>query len=240
MGDDPEADDIVELGGRRLRPPGWPPSHWPGWRPSRGAGVLAVAALVVGLAAGYAAGDSRGSAALPAPTVTASPASPPAATFSFADSPALAQGASACSEQSGRVLELGVQVTNQSTAAITLQTARAVLPMGGLKQVTWQWATCGAIPSGLGRAGEILAPGASTWLTATFKVQLRCPAPEPVQFTFGYLAQGRSGTVSLPGFPDLSQVPYSGCPLPTANTYNAQIVTEINWPARHLPAATGR
>jgi hypothetical protein len=29
--------------------------------------------------------------------------------------------------------------------------------------------------------------------------------------------QGRSVSVSLPGFPDLGQVPYSGCPQPTAD-----------------------
>ena len=41
---------------------------------------------------------------------------------------------------------------------------------------------------------------------------MRCPAPAPVQFTVDYLAQGRSFTASLPGFADLGQVPYSGCP----------------------------
>jgi len=224
MGDDPRADDVVELGGRRFLPPGW--------RPSRGAGVLAVAALIAGLAAGYAAGDrhARGSAALPRPagtaTPSASPASVPAATFSFANSPPLIQDTAACSAQTGRELQLGVQVTNRSAAPLTLQTARAVLPMGGLKQVTQQWAPCGALPDGLIPAGDILQPGASTWLTVTFKVQVRCPAPAPVQFTVGYLAQGRPAAASLPGFPDLSQVPYSGCPANTAGSWHAQVITE--------------
>jgi hypothetical protein len=227
MSDEPQADDLVELGGRQFRLPSWLASRLPGWRPSRGAGVLAVAALVVGLAAGYAAGDSRarGSAALPAPAATASA---PAATFSFADSSALTQDIATCSVQTGRELQLGVRVTNQSTATITLLTARAVLPRGGLKQVTWQWATCGAIPDGLGQSDEILAPGASTWLTATFKVQLRCPGPAPVQFTVGYLVQGKPLTASLPGFPDLSQVPYTGCQPTMAGTFSAQSITEIS------------
>jgi hypothetical protein len=60
---------------------------------------------------------------------------------SFANSPPLIQDTGACSAQTGRELQLGVQVTNQSAAPLTLQTARAVLPMGGLKQVTQQWAT---------------------------------------------------------------------------------------------------
>jgi hypothetical protein len=136
----------------------------------------------------------------------------PNATFAFADSPALVQDTGACSTQIGEELQLGVQVTNQSAAPLTLQTVRAVLPMGGLKQVTQQWAPCGALPDALVQADNILQPGASTWLTVTFKVQLRCPGPLPVQFTVGYLGQSHSATASLPGFPDLGQVPYSGCP----------------------------
>lgn len=213
MGDEPQADDVVEQGDRRVL--------LPNWRPSRGAGVLAVAALIVGLAAGYAAGDwhARGIVALPMPAGTATPSASlapvptapvPDATFSFADSPALGQDTGTCSVQLGSDLQLGAQITNQSAVPLTLQTVRAVLP-GGLKQVTQQWAPCGALPGGLTRGDAILQPGASTWLTVTFLVQLRCPAPIPVQFTVGYLAQGHSATASLPGFSDLSQVPYSGC-----------------------------
>jgi hypothetical protein len=222
MADEIGTDDVVELGsGRRHR--------LPGWRPSRGADVLAVAALVAGLAIGYAAGDQHtgGTAALPAPTATASPssASAPDAMFSFANSPALTQDIGACSVQTGRQLQLGVQVTNQSAEPLTLLTAKAVLPLGGLNQVTWQWATCGAIPDGLGQAVIVLMPGQSTWLTATFTVQLHCPGPLPVQFSVGYLVQSHSVTASLPGFPDLSQVPYSGCPPVTASLRSVQIVT---------------
>ena len=99
-----------------------------------------------------------------------------------------------------------------STAAITLQTAKAVLPLGELKQVAWQWATCGAIPAGPAQDNNVLMPGQSTWLSATFKVQVTCPGPAPVEFTVGYLARGKAASASLPGFPDLGQVPYSGCP----------------------------
>ena len=234
MDDHPRADDIVELGSRWFR--------LPDWRPSRGAGLLAVGALVIGLVAGYAAGDqhAHGGAALPKPAVTASPASVPTSKFSLAGSLALTQDIAACSVQSAYGLELGVQLTNRSTAPLTLQTVKAVLPMGGLRQVNWQWSTCGAIPSGLGQANTVLLPGMSTWLTVMFKVQLRCPGPAPVQFSVGYLTQGHSVAASLPGFADLSQVPYSGCPPPTASTFSTQIVTPINSPTRHPPAAAGR
>lgn len=226
MGDETGADDIVASGsGRRLR--------LPDWRPSRGAEILAVAALVVGLAAGYAAGSrpADGGPARPGPTAaaTASPsASAPASPVAF-DSLALAQDTGACSVQEGTDLELGVQFSNRSTQPLTLTAARAVLPIaGGLKQLTWQWGTCGALP---GRPGQgvnivvpgqralvpgqgaaILMPGQADWLTVTFKVVLGCPAVYPVQFSVGYLAHGRSFTASLPGFPDLGRVPYSGCP----------------------------
>jgi hypothetical protein len=221
MGDEPHADDLLELGGRPSRLfllPGQWRSRLPGWRPSRGAAVFAAAALVVGAAAGYAAGDrhARGGAALPAPAPAPS-APAPATSFSFAGSPALTQDTGACSAQTAQGLQLGVQVSNQSGKPLTLRTPRAVLPLGGLKEVGWQWSPCGALPNGFGQADQILLPGQSTWMTVTFKVQPRCPAAYPVQFSVGYLVQGRSASVSLPGFPDLSQVPYSGCPRPAAN-----------------------
>jgi hypothetical protein len=211
MGDEIASDDVVESGGRRFR--------LPDWRPSRGAEILAVAALVVGLAAGYAAGGSRagGGAARPQPTVTVttSPSGPaPAASFSFANSPALFQDTGACSTQTGTELQLGVQVTNQATEPVELQTVKAVLPLGGLKQLTWQWGPCGELSNSVSQADLILGASDSVWLTVTFKVQVHCPGPLPVQFSVGYVLRGPTVTASLPGFPDLGQVPYSGCPAP--------------------------
>jgi len=206
-------DDVVELGGTsRLR--------LPHWRPSRGGGVLAVAALAVGLVAGYAAGDTQQGGAAPRPqptvTVTASPSAPaPAASLSLLGSLALTQDTAACSVQTGNELQLGIQLTNRSTQPVTLRTATATMPPGFLRLVGWQWQTCGALPSS-GQADEILSPGQSSWLTVTFKVQVRCPGAAHVQFTVGYLAQGQTWTAALPGFPDLSQVPYSGCPANSA------------------------
>jgi len=220
-----EDDDVVELGGtRRLRLP-----HWP---PSRGAGVLIVAALAVGLAAGYAAGDTQRGGAAPRPqptvTVTAAPsAAAPAATFSLPGSLALTQDTAACSVQTGHELQLGIQLTNRSTQPVTLTTVTATMPPGFLRLAGWQWQTCGALPRG-GQADEILSPGQSAWLTATFKVQVSCPGAAHVQFTVGYRAQGQSWTAALPGFPDLSQVPYSGCPSNSAaGTRDAIQVQEV-------------
>src|SRR5262249_54025731 len=140
----------------------------------------------------------------------------PATSFLFAGAPALTQDTGACSAQTAQGLQLGVQVSNQSAQPLTLRTPRAVLPLGGLKEVSGQWSPCGALPNRLGQGDQILMPGQSTWMTVTFKVQRHCPAADPVQFSVGYLVQGKSVAVSLPGFPDLGQVPYSGCPRPVA------------------------
>ncbi|MGH3210176.1 MAG: hypothetical protein ACRDNO_20720 [Trebonia sp.] len=237
MADEPESGDLVELGGRRLRLPDWVAARMPAWRPSRGAGVLVVAALVIGLAAGYAAGDNaRGGAALPAPS--SSPAPSATQVFSVAGVPALTQDTGACSLQRGQDLVLGIQLTNQSPEPITLTTTKAVLPLGGLRQVTWQWATCGAIAAPPAQADAILLPGESAWMAVTFTVKNECPGPDPVEFSIGYLEQGKPATASVPGFPDLSEVPYSGCGTTTAAA--APSLALINWPAWHSAVAAGR
>jgi hypothetical protein len=241
MSDEPGHDDIVELGGQRLRFPGWRPAwlpDWrPGWRPSRATAIIAAAALAVGLVAGYAVGDSRGPGGAARAATSVSP--PPAAPLSFgATSPALYQDTGGCSTQSGDELQLGVQITNQYSRPIALQTAKAVLPLGGLKQLSWQWGPCGALPgaigpngagpAGAGQTAVIVAAGGSIWLTMTFKVQVRCPGPLPVQFSVGYQWQGHQVTASLPGFPDLSQVPYDSCPTDTGTNTGAESATIVS------------
>ncbi len=210
-------DDILESGSRES---GSRRFRLPDWRPSRGAEVFAGAALAAGLAAGYAAGNSSaGSGAAPRPTVTVtaspsgSPGAVPAGSFPFSYSSALIQGQSSCAVQTGHELQLGIQFMNDSAQPVTLTTARAVLPLGGLKLVALRWGTCGALVDGTGQGAGLvtLLPGESTWLSATLKVQVGCPAPLPVQFSVGYQAGSHSETASLPGFPDLGQVPYTGC-----------------------------
>jgi hypothetical protein len=172
-------------------------------------------ALLAGLFAGYAAGNRHTVYLVPSPVTPpgfiASPIPYPAPS-PIAGVPALIQSSGACATQIGRDLQLGIQVTNQSPAEISLGRVEAVLPLGGLKAISQQWAPCGALPSGPDVAGNSLAPGASTWFTVTFKVLMTCPVPLPVQFTVHYVVQGLATAASLPGFPDLSHVPYSGCP----------------------------
>ena len=203
-GTDDSAADVVEQGGRRF----FSSLNWPSmkWRPPRRAAILLAAGLIIGLAVGYATGyrqAPRNASAPPAPS------SGPASTV-FTGGLALTQDTSTCSVQSGRELQLGVQVTNQSAGPIGLGRIRTVLPLSGLRVVSQQWAPCGAI--GAVQVPDTLGPGDSTWLSVTVQVLVACPAPIPVQFAVGCTYAGEAATVALPGFPDLGNVPYSGCP----------------------------
>ena len=200
-------DDVLEQGGRRRRVPRW----WP----ASAALVPGVLVLVAGLAVGYAAGARHAGehAAPPLPSRAATPAAP-AAPFSAGGFP-LSQSGPECSVQSGRKLQVGLQITNLSRAAVRLRRVKVVLPLGGLKVTAQAWGPCGQLPASGEAAGGLLSPtlgrGASSWFTVTFQVLVRCPQPLPVHFTLDYDQQGLLAAIRLPGFPDLGQVPYSGC-----------------------------
>lgn len=207
-----DSHDVVGQDGGRFRFPDWRPS-----RLSRGGAILAAFTLVVGLTAGYAAGQlrpgNRAAAPPPRPRTAASSVTPPVAISPVAISPALTQNATGCSAQVGRnLLQLGVPVTNQSATAVTLGWIDVTTPLGGLRIISQQWGPCGALPTSQEMVGNKLAAGDTIWLTATFKVLVKCPGPLPVQFSVGYDADGSDASARLPGFSDLSQVPYTGCP----------------------------
>jgi hypothetical protein len=169
-------------------------------------------ALVAGLAAGYAVGVRHAGehAAPPTPSRAAAPAAP----FSAGGFP-LSQSGPQCSVQNGRELQVGLQITNLSSAAVRLRRVEVVLPLRGLRVISQAWGPCGKLPPTGEASGSILPPalrrGASSWFTVTFQVLVRCPQPLPVQFTLDYDQQGRPAAIRLPGFPDLGQIPYSGC-----------------------------
>jgi hypothetical protein len=171
-GQGPDEDDVVEHGAAPLRLPGW--ARRPRWlpalgrRPSRGAAILGIAGLIVGLAAGYALGYRHLGHAVPPPRATAAgtvlpgvarAAAPPglaasadgpgaySSSLSIAGLSGLAQIGGACSVQRGRDLQLGVELINLSGKAVTLGQVRSILPLGGLSPVSQQWEPCGAIPA---------------------------------------------------------------------------------------------
>jgi hypothetical protein len=255
---EPDEDDVVEQHGASLRPrwplrrPRWLPAR--GWKPSRGAALLGMAGLVAGLAAGYALGYRPPGQAAP-PSKAAAAAAPPAAagftarvypppppggpayssSLGVVDVSGLAETGGGCSVQHGRELQVGVEVINLSESAVTLGRVRPVLPSGGLRLASEQWAPCGALsPSwqaadggmvvlvrsstgvvevGSGTPGDaaVLPSNGTAWLSATFQVLVACPSTLPVQFSVSYQQDGHTHTTELAGFPDLEQVPYTGC-----------------------------
>ncbi len=199
-------DDVLEVGGRRRLVPRW---LWP----PLGALIVGAAALLAGLAVGYATGAQHSAepAAPPSPSRAVAPAEP----FSAGGFP-LSQSGPQCSVQAGRELQVGVQIMNLSPAVVRLRRVQVVLPLGGLRVISQVWGPCGELPLARQAPTSILPPalgqGASSWFTVTFQVLVRCPQPLPVQFTLDYGQQGQLAAIRLPGFPDLSQVPYAGCP----------------------------
>jgi hypothetical protein len=179
----------------------------PRWRPPRIAVALGLAGLLAGLAAGYAAGVWHSGKAAPARSRPAAAAHsvPP---FTTSGSP-LAPLGPECAVQTGHDLQLGVQLTNDSAAPVTVLQVDAVLPAGGLKPVSWAWGPCGELPTAV--PDQVLASGDSIWFTMTFQVLVSCPGPLPVQFDIGYSQSSRRTVASVAAFPDLGQVQYSGC-----------------------------
>ena len=212
--------DILEQGGRPrlLRLPS------PGWRPSRGASILAAVTLAIGLAAGYAAGHGQGRGTVAAPEKPAAPAgqapgglasvAPPASTgFGLA----LTEEPGTCSVQAGRALQLGIPVTNRSGQTVLLESVKPVLPVPGmLKVLSWRWDPCGFDNDGIVPATVALGPGETTWVTAVVQPLVACPGPAPLQFQVTYSVNRQKTTFNLPGFPDLGAVHYSGCPASAA------------------------
>jgi len=189
---------VLEQGGRGF--------EWLNRRPSRGAVILLAVGLAAGLAGGYAAGHRQA----PRNISPATASSGSASATPDGGGPALSQANGTCAVQSGRQLQLGVQVINGSTATIRLGQVHVVLPLGGLRAISQQWAPCGSI--GVSQDPASLGPGDSAWFSVTFQVLVGCPGPLPVQFTVDYSAAGKLASADLPGFSDLGSVPYTGCP----------------------------
>jgi hypothetical protein len=218
-----EPDILEQESGLRL-----PRLPSPGWRPLRGAGILAALTLAIGLAAGYAAGygQARGTVATPEkPAAPAGQASGNAATgtivvvgppASLDFRLALTEGPGTCSVQAGRDLELGIPVTNRSGETVLLESVKPMpLVSGVLKVLSWRWDPCGFDDDGTVSDTVALGPGETTWVTAVVQPLVACPGPAPLQFRVTYSVNGQQSTFNLPGFPDLSAVRYSGCPAPT-------------------------
>jgi hypothetical protein len=167
-------------------------------------------ALVLGVGVGYAVGRNQ---APSRPAVAPSAKGSTASAAPALSLPELGQSGQQCSEQIGRRLQLGVQVTNESASSVRLSNVRVIMPLGGLKPTAHAWGTCGQLPGSANPQATLVSAGGSAWFTVTFRVLERCPGALPVRFLLSYDRGGSTKTVRLPGFVDLGHVPYSGCPV---------------------------
>jgi hypothetical protein len=205
-------DDIIERGSDQQPLPGWRPPGLPAlrWRPPRIAVILCAAGLLAGLAVGYAVGHAGRSAPSALPPSASALSVPPVTDIG----PPLGFNGLRCSRQVGHELQLGVEVSNGAPALLTIVRVDALALLHGLQQVSWAWGPCGELPGAL-PPDQGLAIGQSTWLTVTLRVLVSCPGPQPVQLNIQYILRSPQDSYAartiLAAFPDLSQVPYSGC-----------------------------
>jgi hypothetical protein len=157
-----------------------------------------IAALVLGGVIGYFVGDNHGRS-------TARPAASPSPTGVVKPFAAVALTGRQCAVQLGKRLQLGVEITNNTDRQIMLTDIQIGLPLGGLHVRTKAFGTCGSVGGNTGP--QPLAAGNSTWINATFDVDVPCPGAIPVLFVAVY----DNGQSVAGGFPDLGPVPYTGC-----------------------------
>lgn len=120
-----------------------------------------------------------------------------------------------CSQQVGRQLQLGVEIVNRSAYAVMVQEFAATLPLGGMQVVDTSWGTCGELAPQSSRTVQTLPAGATAWISAVFDVLEPCPVAVPVRFTVLAVDDVDSTAIDTGGFPDLGEVPYSGCVTPS-------------------------
>jgi hypothetical protein len=169
------------------------------------------AATLVGLLVGYAVGHDRspsGTVGSTAPTATTTPRErlPPVS------GPAFTQTGVTCSVQHGHRLQLGIQIVNQTNSIAHITRVVTNEPLAGLRQVAARVGACGQ-DSGTQASFDpgALPAGDPTWVTVTVHVLVSCPGPDPVQFVVHVVQGQRTSIDKLPGFVDLSNVPYTGC-----------------------------
>jgi hypothetical protein len=204
-----QADVVIDLDSATGPDPA-PPTA-PAWR----AVAAAITTLLVGLAGGYLVGSqrSRDAAAPPAPSAT------PAADSAYHPPPVdVVTVVRQCAIQSGKHLQLGAEMTNESGQALSVSAVIIVLPGTGLSVGHGGWGTCAEVrtPGGSMRddvppGPMLIPPGASAWYTAELNVLVACPAGSPVEFLLRYQLDGQASSSLVHAFPDLGNIAYSGC-----------------------------
>lgn len=218
--------EIIQFGGLGAR---WPPVVRV--KANLASVAIALATLAVGLPIGFFGGrlTAHPAAHAPRPTV---PISTPIVVPEFATSGIALTGAR-CAVQVGSNLQLGVEITNETQHAITLDAIHPMFPLGGLRAISSGARTCGELPQTSLVPASPLAPEAARWIEATVAVGLACPEPLPVWFRVGYSGAGKPGTALLAGFPDLGPVSYRHCKV-TGSGASSIIIATVEPATNHL------
>jgi len=204
---DPDGGDVIP--GRSPRPP----VRW-SLRPSWLVGLLAVV-LAGGISIGYLVGGHGETRTVLAPPGTAERSiseSLPAGS-ALAELPQLRTTGNTCyGTLADRQLMVGIEIVNDGLQPVDLRDVQGTFPLNGLRQVDSQVGQCDN-NSNERVAGHRIEPSATVWITLTVDVLVPCPGPLPVMFQVA--TDGVSGITTFPGFPDLGDVPYPGCPTPS-------------------------
>jgi len=203
---DDESDGADLIHGRTPRPP----VRWP-MRPSWLVGALALT-LLAGIGIGYLIGRPSGGKHVAAPTPTSSaprPTGPPLPGLALRPGTTCA----GLDPANGQPLMVGVELANDSARRVVLTGIQGVFPLGGLRQVGSQVGQCDNNATEQVN-GHRIEPSATVWLSLILDVQVRCPAPLPVQIRLDYTIDGTPSTQTVNPFPDLGGIGYPGCPTP--------------------------
>jgi hypothetical protein len=109
----------------------------------------------------------------------------------------------------GHQLELGVEITKDTTHTVSLTAIHVGVPSGGLAVRTTQFGTFGTVGGNTGP--QPLAPGNSTRMSAMFDNQLPCRAPRSeIRFTTDDDGQTATGALS-----NLPAIAFTECSPPS-------------------------
>ena len=177
--------------------------------------------VTLAVALGFLAGRAAGSGA-PAKTavrqvtttqtvtsqVTAAPPTPSSGPFNQV----IGTG-NRCSMQKGNQLQLGVEVQNELDVPITLIGVHVPYATGDeLRPIGSTRGACGQLPGADNSiTGYPVAVGALVWVTVTIDVLTDCPAAAHLTIMINYSRNGQPATTLIGDFPDLGDVPYTGC-----------------------------
>ena len=165
--------------------------------------LAAVVLVVVAGVAGYVIGDHHGAAMTSArPLVSPTRVVEPLSTVSVTGRQ--------CAVEVGHQLQLGIEITNDTRHTVSLKAIDVDVPFPGLSVRAKQFGTCGVVGGNTGP--QPLAPGNSTWISATFDNHLPCRVSSS-EITFR--ADYDDGLTATGGFSNLPDVAFAGCTLPS-------------------------